>query len=91
MKSEFLRASINRGFNEGAEYLTPKFLRQATGGDWGLVHLLVTEWQKGGYIEVLKELQVCGENEACVKILKRIPDEVDGSSKCSAILGRVSR
>ncbi len=74
MKSEFLRASINRGFNEGAENLTPKFLEQATDGDWNLVHLLLTEWQKNGCVEVLSDPQSCGENETCVKILKRIPD-----------------
>lgn len=74
-KAGYLRAMINRVFDDGNSVAHRGLIRGTTEGDWTFAKSTLSRWETKGYIQVLADPEIVSDDVLCVKILQHIPPE----------------
>lgn len=68
----FLRATMNRVFDDGGQEFSGRFFRLSLPGKWNVTREALIEWRDAGFIEIACDPEQADEAVVCVKMLKRI-------------------
>jgi len=74
-KKGYLRAMINRVYDDGGNSVTKGIVRGTTECDWNLLNDALLDWKQKGYIELLEDPQQGSDDDICLKVIEHIPPD----------------
>ena len=72
--TNYLRAMLNRIFDDGGRFAPRGIVRGTTENDWTTAKAILKKWEQLGYLKIVADPEPIEDEDVCIELLTHIPN-----------------